>query len=79
MGNFEKTILPAETPIIKKFGKMIIYSRNLEKGKIIEEEDIEIRAPMEGEPAFRWDEVIGKKLNRKVDELTPINFSDFSS
>jgi len=79
MGNFEKTILPAETPIIKKFGKMIIYSRNLEKGKIIEEEDIEIRAPMEGEPAFRWDEVIGKKLNRKVDELTPIKFSDFSS
>ena len=45
MGNFKKAILPAETPIIKKFEKMIIYSRNLEKGAIIGEEDIEIRAP----------------------------------
>ena len=58
---------------------MIIYSRNLEKGEVINEEDIEIRAPMEGEPAFRWDEVIGKKLNRKVDALTPVQFSDFLS
>jgi hypothetical protein len=34
---------------------------------------------VEGELAFRWDEVIGKKLNKKVDALTPIKFSDFSS
>jgi sialic acid synthase SpsE len=54
-------------------------SRLKSNGENIVEEDIEIRAPMEGEPAFRWDEVIGKKLNRKVDELTPIKFSDFSS
>lgn len=77
MGNFEKSVNPAEIPIIKKFGKMLVYRKNLEQGKIIEEDDIEIRAPMEGEHAFRLDEVVGKKLNKNVKALTPINFSDF--
>lgn len=79
MGSFEKSIHPAEIPIIKKFGKMLVYKRNLELGKIVEEEDIEIRAPMEGEHAFRLDEIIGKKLNKNVIGLTPVKFSDFSS
>lgn len=79
MGSFEKSILPGEIQIIKKFGKMIVYSKNLSQGKILEEEDLEIRAPMDGEHAFRFDEVIGKKLNKNVLELTPIKFSDFSA
>lgn len=77
MGSFEKNVNPAEIPIIKKFGKMLVYRKSLEPGKIIAEEDIEIRAPMEGEPAFRFDEIIGKKLSKKVIELTPVKFSDF--
>jgi sialic acid synthase len=79
LGNPNKTKIEAELSIIKKFGKMIVYSRNLKTGTVLQEEDLEIRAPLEGIPAYRWDEIIGKKLKQDVQSLTQVSFNHLDS
>ena len=64
------------TTMKKTFEKMIVASRNLPKGTIIQEDDLAYKKPMEGVPANKYKEVIGKKLDTEILKNYPIKKDD---
>lgn len=74
LGDGEKTFQEVEKGGIRKMGKMLIYSRPLPSGHILQPEDLEIRSPLEGLSASNWDLVVGKKLKVNVSALEKVSF-----
>jgi N-acetylneuraminate synthase/sialic acid synthase len=74
LGDGEKTFHEVEKGGIRKMGKMLIYSRPLPSGHILQPEDLEIRSPLEGLSASNWDLVVGKKLKANVSALEKVSF-----
>ena len=60
MGNKTKIKLEREKVVFKKMGNVIHPARTIPKGKVIEPDDICIKAPNNGLLPYEYDEVIGK-------------------
>jgi N-acetylneuraminate synthase/sialic acid synthase len=76
LGDGNKIIYDDERAPIRKMGKMIVAAKNLEKGHIISELDLEFRSPADGLPPAYLGQVIGKKLTRGIKQFSPIQFDD---
>ncbi len=75
LGDGQKKIYDTEIQPIRKMGKMIVASRNLEVGAIIKASDLEYRSPADGlAPSFR-DEIVGKTLLMSIDQGEPIQLA----
>lgn len=74
LGSGDKRFHEVERGGIKKMGKMLLYSRSLASGHILQPEDLEIRSPLDGLSASNWDSVVGRKLKVDVSELGKVSF-----
>ena len=68
-----------EEESVYKFARSsIVADKDLKKGSIISEFDIWSRRPGNGEiPAHKFDEILGKKLNKFIKKNTQLKWSDF--
>ena len=62
LGSFDKSILNSEVNPIKKMGKKLVASRDLNKGHILEPQDIALKSPQDGLNASMFDALIGKEI-----------------
>jgi len=76
IGDGNKIMYDDERVPIRKMGKMIVAAKNLEKGHIISEIDLEFRSPADGLPPSILGQMIGRKLNRRIKQFSPIQFDD---
>ena len=68
----------AEESVYKFARGSIVADKNIKKGKIISEKDIWARRPGNGEiPAYKFDELIGKVINRDVLANTQLKWQFF--
>ena len=74
LGNGDKKKLPCEEKPLFKMAKKLVASKDLNAGKIIENDDIAIKSPGDGMPPYELDNIIGKKLLRDLKEEE--NFSN---
>lgn len=74
LGNGVKRLTESEAKNINIARKSIVAGRDIIKGEIFTEENLEIKRPGEGISPMRWDEIIGQKAKRdfKEDELIEI-------
>ncbi len=74
----EKSRSKEEESVYKFARSSIVADKDLEKGSVIREFDIWSRRPGNGEiPANKFDEILGKKLNKFVRKNTQLKWSDF--
>lgn len=76
LGDGNKRPHEVEKNGIRKMGKMIIYSRELNPGHILTANDIEIRSPLDGVSANQWDSVLGRTLKKNVKQYESLNLED---
>jgi len=77
LGDGEKIIYADETDPIKKMGKMIIASRDLQAGHLVNFEDLEFRSPAEGLPPSFTDKILGRVLKQELKKHTPLTLEMF--
>lgn len=69
-------ILPSEINTAQNLRRSIFFKRNLEKGHIIEIEDLEVKSPGIGiHPKF-VDIIVGRKIKKNVEADYPISWDD---
>lgn len=78
LGSGKKDVLDVERSPLVKMGKKIVASKSLEAGHIISVEDVRIMSPGDGLPPYELDNVLGRKLNRFVEEEEDILFELFN-
>ena len=66
MGDGEKKLLENEKPAMFKLRKKLVASRDLNKGTVLEKNDIAIKIPGDGTPPHDIDLFIGKKINVSI-------------
>ena len=66
MGDGEKKLLENEKPAMFKLRKKLVASRDLNKGTVLENDDIAIKIPGDGTPPHDIDLFIGKKINVSI-------------
>jgi sialic acid synthase SpsE len=64
----EKTLLEEEVPFRQKLSKSLVAGRSLKRGNVITAETVLCKSPQTGLPPIMLGEVLGKKLNRDVEE-----------
>ena len=71
LGSFEKKILPSEEGPIKKMAKSIVCSRDLPRGHLLSDDDLEFKSPGGGLRPFERNLILGKKLilDKRKEEL----------
>jgi N-acetylneuraminate synthase/sialic acid synthase len=74
LGDGKRVIYDFEVEPRKKMGKGIYTSRNLKAGTIISWDDISLKTPTNGVPAYMVDKMIGKKLKIDIDEEAALSF-----
>jgi sialic acid synthase len=77
IGDGIKVVYESEIAPVKKMGKMIIPSRDINKGETIEESDLEIRSPSAGLDPTYWDSIIGKKAKMNLSKFSTLSIDDF--
>ena len=68
LGLKEKKRMPYESKYVFKMKKTIVASKNLSKGHVLMDKDIEFKSPGEGLESYKADLLIGKKLNKDIVE-----------
>jgi N-acetylneuraminate synthase/sialic acid synthase len=76
MGDGNKIIYDEEKAPIRKMGKMIVASKDLELGHEISDIDLDFRSPADGLPPSFSNQIIGKKLKRSIKQYSPIQLED---
>jgi N-acetylneuraminate synthase len=69
-GRFEKTVIPGEFVPRREARRSIVINKPLKKGSGISREDISIKRPGYGVSPGHIDMVIGRKVNRDIEEDT---------
>ena len=67
MGIFEKQLQESEKPIFKKLAKSIVTLVDIKKDQLISAEMLTTKGPGSGVSPTRFNEIIGKKLNKDLD------------
>ena len=79
LGNGEKNVIEKEKEPIRKMGKMLVYSKKLKQGSILEKSDFELKSPQEGLNPQQIDLLLGKKLITAVDKNQVVSLSHISN
>lgn len=77
MGDGLKKIHAREREAVRKMGKMMVYSRDLEEGHEFTRGDFSLKSPRDGISPQEIDIVIGKKLIKNVSKNLTVKKSDF--
>jgi N-acetylneuraminate synthase len=72
-----KEIHQSELEIREWAHRSLVYLRELPKGHVVSDKDIWGKRPGTGVPSYRYQEFIGKTLNRDVNANTLISENDF--
>lgn len=64
----QKRVFPTERQCARKLRKSIVLARPLAAGNILGEESLTIKSPGDGISPLHWDEIIGRRLVRDMDE-----------
>jgi N-acetylneuraminate synthase/sialic acid synthase len=72
LGDGDKIIYESEIAPIKKMSKMIVASRDLSIGEIINEKDFEFRSPGNGLPPSFYEFIVGKKTKVEIKKYEAI-------
>ncbi len=78
MGDGIKRRLPSEEKPLLKMSKKLVASKALSEGHIMTEDDIGIMSPGDGLPPYEIEKVIGKRLNKSLEEEENILFEFLS-
>jgi sialic acid synthase len=78
LGNGVKQPLPNEEKPLMKMGKALYAAHDLAAGKRLAAEDIALKSPADGLPAYEFDKVVGKALRRALKEDDKITFEDLA-
>lgn len=76
LGDGVKRAYDSEIAPLKKLSKMIVANKPLTAGTTLSESDFDYRSPGHGIPPSNSGVLVGKKLLRDVDALTPITEED---
>jgi sialic acid synthase len=76
LGSSDKQLLESEKKPLKKMAKTLVANKYLPIGHIITENDISIKSPGGGLPPYEFDNIIGKKLLKNLEEDDFILFTD---
>jgi N-acetylneuraminate synthase/sialic acid synthase len=68
IGSGEKKLLDSEKKPLNKMYKSIVANKNLKAGHIINMEDINFKSPGGGLHPYMYKEILGKKINRDLNE-----------
>ncbi len=72
LGDGVKIVFDSEKEPIRKMGKMIVASRNLKKGHIIGEKDVNFKSPCEGLSPYMLEDILGSKLKNDIKKEQPL-------
>ncbi len=75
-GNGEIEYLQSEAQARKNARRSIVLTRNINKGEILKEDDLVFKRPGIGIPPFEFDSVIGKKVNKSLEEDSILQWDD---
>lgn len=71
--------LPAESKPLTKMGYSVYLSHDLPAGAVLRKDDLVIKSPASGLPAWEYDNLIGKTLVVNIKAEEPLSWSDFLS
>lgn len=77
LGDGVKVKFASEEVPLRKMGKMIVASRDLQVGTVITEDHLEFRSPSDGLKPSQLSSVLGKTLTKSVQQYEPILFDCF--
>lgn len=75
-GNGEIEYLQSEAQARKNARRSIVLTRNINKGEILKEDDLVFKRPGTGIPPFEFASVIGKKVNKFLEEDSILQWDD---
>ena len=75
-GNGEIEYLQSEAQARKNARRSIVLTRNINKGEILKEDDLVFKRPGIGIPPFEFASVIGKKVNKFLEEDSILQWDD---
>jgi N-acetylneuraminate synthase/sialic acid synthase len=76
LGDGVKKVYETELAPLRKMGKMIVASKNLNIGHLITEADLEFRSPSNGLSPELYEEIIGKIIKSPVNQYAPIQYDN---
>ena len=76
LGDGVKKTYDSEIEPLRKMATSIRAAQNLKSGKIIVSDDLVFKAPNDGLYPYEIDKLIGKKINKDIDQDQNINFED---
>jgi len=76
LGDGTKRTFESEVSPVRKMGKAIYASRNILKGEVVLESDLELRSPADGLAPFLGNLLVGKTTNRDIQRHEPFLESD---
>jgi sialic acid synthase SpsE len=78
LGETHKRPLPSEAPAREHARRSIVIDRPLRAGQVIAAGDITYKRPAHGVSPLHWDEVIGRKVARDLDEDHVLRWEDLA-
>jgi sialic acid synthase SpsE len=75
----EKVFLQDQSAAIKHARRSIVSARELRPGEVVKADMITTKRPASGVSPLYWDQVIGKKIARLVQEDQPLSWQDFQN
>jgi N-acetylneuraminate synthase/sialic acid synthase len=76
IGNGSRPILPAEAAPIRKMAKSVHVNRFIPAGKQIDVEDIALKSPADGIPAYEYGNVLGKIAINDLSTANALTWED---
>lgn len=74
LGDGVKKRYPSEEKPLYKMGKKLVAARSLSEGHALKQKDVAIKSPGDGLPPYELSNIIGRILNRKLNEDENITF-----
>lgn len=76
LGDGDKRPIPSEDKPLFKMGKKLVAARDLPAGHVLTRDDIAIKSPNDGLPPYELENLVGKRLIRRLNEDENITFED---
>lgn len=77
LGKYERVILENEMEQRKLFRRSIVTKKNIKKGEILSEKDLDFKRPGTGIRPDEMKYILGRKVNRYIEKDELINWEDF--
>ena len=80
LGDGVKRPLPVEAEPLRKMGKKLVASRDLEEGHVLSPDDVAIKSPADGGlPPYELDRIVGMRLRRSLRPDDNVELADLEA